>query len=139
MLGQSVQVKPVTRDSSLDSTAAESVLLEGKSVHPLSPVHVGASRNDTGDLTMRWIRRSRSGGGWLDGADVPLAEEREAYEIDILDGGKPVRTIAPQTPQAVYTADQQTADFGAVQNAVKVAIYQLSALVGRGEPWTGTL
>lgn len=41
-------------------------------------------------------------------------------------------SIYPQ-PAAVYTAAQQTVDFGSIQSSVKVRIYQVSAVTGRGD------
>jgi hypothetical protein len=106
---------------------------------PWSPVHVGTTRNGAGDLAITWIRRTRFGGVWADGADVPLNEEGERYEVDILDGSDVVRTIAVTAPAATYTAAQQTADFGSPQPSVAVKVYQISATVGRGWPASATL
>jgi hypothetical protein len=106
---------------------------------PWAPVHIAGSRNSAGDLAISWVRRTRIGGIWADGTDVPLNEEREAYEIDILDGGSVVRTIATTIPTAIYTAEQQTADVGAPQPSVAVKVYQLSATVGRGRPASAML
>lgn len=139
IIGQQLLVKPVTVGRTLEETPAQAVTVSGGSLKPLSPAHVRGTRNGAGDLTLGWIRRTRTGGAWLDGADVPLGEEREAYEIDILSGGAPVRTIVAESPAAVYTAAEQTADFGAPQAAVDIAVYQMSAVVGRGTPWTGTI
>jgi hypothetical protein len=50
-----------------------------------------------------------------------------------------VRTLSTGTPSVLYTAAEQTTDFGAPQSAVEVAIYQLSAAVGRGFPGRVTL
>ena len=36
----------------------------------------------------------RISGDWQDRADVPLGEEREAYEVDIMAGGDVVRTLS---------------------------------------------
>ncbi|MET0155564.1 MAG: hypothetical protein ABW189_05615 [Rickettsiales bacterium] len=77
-------------------------------------MHLAGERDGSGNLTITWIRRTRIGGEWADGADAPLSEETEAYEIDIMDGA------------------DQTADFGSPQASVDVVVYQLSALVGRG-------
>ena len=44
---------------------------------------------------------------------MPLAEELEAYEIEILDGTAVKRVLSVNTTSAVYTAAQQTADWGA--------------------------
>jgi len=106
---------------------------------PWSPVHVAGARNVSGDLSISWVRRSRFGGAWADGADVPLNEESERYEIDILDGPDVVRTLAVTSPTAIYTAGQQVADFGASQSSIAVKVYQLSAIVGRGWPTSATL
>lgn len=35
---------------------------------PWSPVHVAGIRNGAGDLAVTWIRRTRFGGAWADGA-----------------------------------------------------------------------
>ena len=96
------------------------------------------SRNLAGDLAITWVRRTRLGGAWRDGAGtVPLGEASEVYEADILmapDGGT-IRTIGGLTnPAATYTAAQQTADFGAPQAVVHLRVVQLSAAVGRGFP-----
>jgi hypothetical protein len=106
---------------------------------PWSPVHVAGVRNGAGDLAITWIRRTRFGGDWADGADVPLNEESERYEVDILDGANVARTIATTFPAATYSAAQQTANFGSPQPSIAVRVYQLSATVGRGRPAAATL
>ena len=65
-------------------------------------------------------------------SEVPLGEDSERYEVDILDGDDVVRTIASTTPSATYTAAEQVADFGAEQSVVQVAVHQMSAVYGRG-------
>ena len=72
----------------------------------------------------------------------PLAEEIEAYEVEILDGATVKRILSTATTSAVYTAAQQTADWGAPLgpgNSLDIRIFQLSALVGRGAPKSVTL
>jgi len=52
------------------------------------------------------------------------------------------RVLSVNTTSAVYTAAQQTADWGAPLGPgdnLTVRIFQLSALVGRGAPKTVTL
>ena len=71
-----------------------------------------------------------------------LAEELEAYELEILDGATVKRVLSTATTSAIYTAAQQTADWGAPLGPgdnLTVRIFQLSALVGRGAPKTVTL
>ncbi|MBN8633223.1 MAG: hypothetical protein J0L76_20505, partial [Rhodobacterales bacterium] len=66
----------------------------------------------------------------------------EGYEVDILDGATVKRTLSATTTSAVYTAAQQTADWGSTLgpgDTIDVRIAQLSSLVGRGATRTVTL
>ena len=105
----------------------------GEGLKPLSPVHLRATRS-SGDLTLAWTRRTRIGGDSWDDIDVPLGEDGERYEIDILDGSDVVRTLTATSPAATYTAADQTTDFGSPQSSVALRIFQLSATRGRGTP-----
>ena len=80
------------------------------------------------------IRRSRIGGDSWSSAEVPLAEDFERYEVDILSGGAVVRTIVTSAPAATYGVTEQTADFGAPQATVAIRVHQISAVAGRGTP-----
>jgi len=66
-----------------DGPARVDTAVTGASVLPPSPVHLRIDRRAN---LLRWARRSRSGWRWMDGGDVPLAEEAEAYRIDLADG-----------------------------------------------------
>lgn len=71
-----------------------------------------------------------------------MAEELETYEVEIIDGATVKRVLSTATTSAVYTAAQQSADWGAPLGPgdnLTVRIFQLSALVGRGAPKTVTL
>jgi len=57
----------------------------------------------------------------------------------IFNGSAVVRTLKVTAPSASYTAAQQTADFGALQSAIAVKVYQLSDTVGRGRAASATL
>ncbi|GAB4154084.1 MAG: hypothetical protein Tsb0016_26440 [Sphingomonadales bacterium] len=133
-LGSPRQFKAAGPNESLAAITAVDFTYDGTNLKPLSPVHLRASRAADGSLNLKWIRRSRQGFDWIAGADAPLGEESEAYEIDILSGGNVLRTLATSVSQAVYTAQQQLADFGALPSQIGVNIYQLSASVGRGQP-----
>jgi hypothetical protein len=119
------------RDIAGSSYAEATHAYTGVGLRPLSPVHVRGRRNG-GDLTISWIRRTRVDGDSWDGIEVPLGEEAEAYEVDILDGSVVKRTLASVVPTLTYSAAQQTADFGAPQANVAVRVYQLSPSRGRG-------
>jgi len=87
---------------------AAAIMPSGASVRPPSPVHVQA-RIAGGDLAISWVRRSRAGWRWIDGADAPLAEEAEAYAITIASPGHPERRIDTTAPgivvQGIVVAD----------------------------------
>lgn len=110
---------------------------------PFSPVDLRAAALTDGDILITWIRRSRLGRTLMSGVDIPLGEASLAFQVDILEEGSPFavkRTLAVTATQALYTAAQQVADFGSGSlTSVRVAIYQLSAIVGRGTPAIETL
>ncbi len=110
------------------------VTARGIGLRPLSVAHVRVQRNlANNDLTLSWVRRTRIGGDSWEQEEVPLAEDTERYEIDILSGSVIKRTLTATGPAALYTAAQQTADFGAAPALpLAVAVYQLSTIFGRG-------
>ncbi|PWR19156.1 baseplate multidomain protein megatron [Zavarzinia compransoris] len=113
----------------------------GIGLRPYAPVHVRGRRDAAGNLEITWIRRTRIGGQWSDHADVPLSEEQERYDIEILDGAGPAvkRTLNATVPHATYGAASAVADFGWIPAAVVVRVYQVSALFGRGLAATATI
>lgn len=96
-----------------------------------------------GDLTISWTRRTRApaGDSW-DSIEVPLFEDAESYEVDILDGATAKRILASNTASVVYTGAQQTADWGALLepgDSLQVRLFQVSQQFGRGAPKLETL
>jgi hypothetical protein len=103
---------------------------QATALRPLAPVHLVAKR-EGGDIALSFIRRTRrDGDGWE--AEVPLMEDGEAYEIDVLSGSDVVRTLRVKQPSASYLAADELADFGAPQTSLSVRVAQISATVGRG-------
>jgi hypothetical protein len=98
---------------------------------PFSPVHIKGERAGSGDLMISWTRRARLGGeAWF--GEPPLGEESEAWTVDILDAGSPVRSFSVSGAAVTYTAAAQTADFGGVTSPITVRIAQISASFGAG-------
>lgn len=125
------------RDYGDPATLSLNVTPRAVALTPLAPVHVRARRIADG-IALSWIRRTRrDGDGWS--GEVPLGEDIEAYEVDILYGQSPLRTLASATPAALYSAAAEFADFGVAQAHLTVAVHQLSATVGRGFPAIRTL
>jgi hypothetical protein len=64
--------------------AGLAVPVTGWSLRPPSPVHLAADVLADGAVQLEWVRRSRSGWRWRDGADVPLSEDAEAYDVRLV-------------------------------------------------------
>ena len=139
LIGREMFYKTVSVGNSLGNTEESSFSYQGNNLKPFAPVHVTGSRDGSANLTINWIRRSRIDGEWRDGVGIPLGEESEAYEVDILNGGSVVRTIEITSPTATYSAADQVVDFGSAQSSIDIKIYQLSAVVGRGYPASVTI
>lgn len=104
---------------------------------PLAPVHVRA-RRDADGVRISWTRRTRiDGDGWA--AEPPLGEAVESYVIDILDGSDLKRRLTAAIPQALYSAADELADFGAHQASLMLRIAQVSAVTGAGHPLETTV
>ena len=82
----------------------------GLALRPYAPVHLHAARDADGAILLRWIRRSRTGGAWRDGVDVPLGEEAERYRVTIHDRHGAVRTVETGMPAWRYAPEQQAID-----------------------------
>jgi hypothetical protein len=139
LIGRELYYKAVSVGNTLTTTDEEAFTYTGRNLKPFAPVHVEGNRDGSSNLTINWKRRSRVDSEWRDGVGIPLGEESELYEVDILDGGNVVRTIEITSPTASYTAAEQTTDFGSAQSSVDIKIYQMSAIVGRGYEAAATI
>ena len=139
LIGRQLFYKGVSVGNSLGNTDELAFTYAGRNLKPFAPVHVTGLRNGFSDLTISWIRRSRVDAEWRDGVGIPLGEESELYEVDILDGSTVVRTIESISPTASYSAADQTTDFGSAQSSIDVKVYQLSAVIGRGYAVSATV
>lgn len=113
---------------------------EGASRKPWRPYNVHAVAAG-GDIALSWHRRTRLLGPLLNGTpDVPLDEDAELYDLVLYRAGAIVRTVTGLTsPAFTYTAAMQSADgwSGAI-TSLRLDVYQISAVVGRGFPMSGT-
>jgi len=130
--GTARNFKAVTSGYTLSDAGVTSFTWNARTLMPLSVVDVAGSRDMSNNLTITWKRRTRLGGHWADSIDVPLGEETESYEIDVMSGATVLRTITATSETAGYTAAEQTTDGLTPGDPVEVNIYQISALVGRG-------
>ncbi|MCH2547059.1 MAG: glycoside hydrolase TIM-barrel-like domain-containing protein [Alphaproteobacteria bacterium] len=132
-IGLSRLYKPVTIGATLGNTNTVDYAYGGNGWRPYSPVHLSAARSSSNTISIMWVRRDRAGGGWRDYVDIPMNEAFERYEVDVLDEeNNVVRTLFVNSNEVEYTESMQIADFGAAQPAVKLRVYQMSQVVGRG-------
>lgn len=123
------------------STDADWVVWDGRYDLSLSDFGPGDTLIMTGGhhVQIEWTRRSRIGVGWTwdNGLEVPLGEDQELYDVEIIDDefGTVVRSWTDLGVTSVtYTMEMQRDDFGGVlkEGQLHVKIYQKSAEVGRG-------
>ena len=100
-------------------------------LRPLSPVHPRALRQGA-DVLLSWTRRTRTGGDSWDIGEVPLAEERELYQLDILLGTEVKRSVMVSDPFYLYRAADIAAELGAGTSRFTLRIAQISSLFGPG-------
>lgn len=124
------------RDHGDEEVSEVSGAVGGRALRPLSPVHLAARRTGEG-IRLTWVRRSRVDGDF-DAADTPLAEEVEAYRLDILDGESVRRSVTVSTPEWLYPAASEVADFGRPLSSITFRVAQVSAVLGPGAPVRAT-
>ncbi|MGE3247551.1 MAG: glycoside hydrolase/phage tail family protein [Beijerinckiaceae bacterium] len=127
------RIGPARSDYSDISYTEFSATASALAMRPYAPAHVTARRTPEG-VVIAFVRRSRLGADTWEIVNPPLAEDREAYEVEVLSGDIVVRTLTSDTPQAFYASAQETADFGVAQVELKLNIFQLSLRFGRGFP-----
>ncbi|NJN35756.1 MAG: hypothetical protein HC794_00340 [Nitrospiraceae bacterium] len=140
------RIGPAARSVSDASYTALAFTPAGRGLVPFAPVHVEQpwrTARSPGDLTIRWTRRSRAlvADAW-EQVEVPLAEDLESYDVQFLDGAAVKRTLSSGTTSVLYTAAQQSADWGAPLSpgqTLAIRISQLSNRLGRGDSATATL
>jgi hypothetical protein len=73
--------------------------LAGLSQRPLRPVHGRAASGLDGALVLSWTRRARGDWRWVDGTDVPVAEESERYLVTAEREGAVLRSWTALEPR----------------------------------------
>jgi hypothetical protein len=132
-VGGSLSFKAQALGRSLDAAPANDVdPFTGATLKPYAPARIDWSTDGT-DLIGTIIRRTRVGGSWTDSGVVPLSENSEGYEVDVLDGPDVVRTITVNgTNVFTYASADLVADGFSLSDVPAVDVYQMSDAVGRG-------
>ncbi|ARQ00958.1 baseplate multidomain protein megatron [Pseudorhodoplanes sinuspersici] len=133
MLGRplSLRIGAASRDHGDIAAVTAEATPQAIALRPYAPVHLRATRGADG-ITLSWIRRTRVSGDSWETLDVPLGEDGERYEIDILDGDVVKRVLQSATTSVTYSSDDEIDDFGGALDTISVRIAQMSATVGRG-------
>ncbi|MCP3980760.1 MAG: hypothetical protein GY716_15770 [bacterium] len=134
-IGTARQYKAVPQGSLESDYDATEILVQARCFWPLSPSHVQGERQTDNDWEIEWSRRTRLNFNVLENDTLPLLDTPEAYEIDVLNVGTGVvlNTYTSSTPSLDYTAALQTNDYGSAQATIRVAVYQMSDVIGRGK------
>ncbi len=109
-----------------------SFTFKGIGLRPYSVSNIKGRKVGT-DVLFDWKRRTRFGGDSWDQAEVPLNEESEKYDIEIMNGAVVVRTATVTTNSYTYLAADQVTDFGSAQSSYTIRVYQISGIYGRGQ------
>jgi len=88
------------------NVALSGIACRGIGRKPLAPVHTCVSAAADGSLELNWVRRARGAWQWLDGVDVPLQEEAEAYVVGFGFVDSPIATWRTDTPSLVVSASR---------------------------------
>jgi hypothetical protein len=136
-LGDTLHYRAVGRGGALRDARTAQLTLAGNDLKPYAPAQLQADGPlmNGADVTFTWVRRTRVGGELVDGTgEVPLAEDAEAYEVEILGPDDEVRRIVTglMSPTFTYTTAMQAEDFPEGYPASAFVVYQISAQLGRG-------
>jgi hypothetical protein len=142
-IGTTRYLKFVSAGAEEDDVSGAASAITGASLVPLSCTDPMSFRNSNDDITVSWKRRSRAIHDGFAASQPPIFEEYERYEVDFIypvASGTVIRTytVNPSdtavTRSQTYQKNQQEVDgvpIGAVQ--LEVAVYQISAAMGRGK------
>lgn len=89
-----------------DTSPVEATLADvGLAVRPLSPAHLKIARDQSQNLILSWVRRSRLDGGWRDYGDLQLDEPQLAFEVRIEHAGNLLAVFETQSESFQIAAD----------------------------------
>ncbi|MDT4880085.1 hypothetical protein FQZ97_1158110 [compost metagenome] len=101
-----------------------------QALKPLSPVHLRTEQLANGDLSVHWIRRGRiDADSWM-GEDIPLGEEREAYQVEIWQSDALVRSAKVQTASWIYPVSERLAELDTKEFQIRVAMVSAKTRAG---------
>ena len=115
----------VVEDQNLDITPNYTTRINGQSIYPYPPVDVQITQDPEENLVFNFNHRYR-------GESRTTGEDRDLYELDLLNNGVVIRTLSGGMP-LIYSQAQKIID-DLDLNALDANIYKISDLTGRGNP-----
>jgi hypothetical protein len=121
-------IGPPANGLSSDTRAASlSVALPHAAARPWAPAQLRARRLlSSDDVAIDWVRCARHGDTWGAG-EPPIGASSEAYLLEILDGPTVKRAVTTGSPDFLYAAADQIADFGAPPSSLRLRVAQIGA------------
>ena len=95
---------------------------------PPAPVHLRAARHADRTVETRWVRRSRLGFAWLDGADVPVGQSEERYRIRLSTAGGGAGVFETAAPFHILDAAAQAAGGIDPGDPLQIAVAQIGEM-----------
>lgn len=130
---QDYRVGLASRGPGHEDTTLHRLAFAGNGLRPYPVCHLQARRNMAGDVELAWVRRTRVGGDGWEAPDVPLSEEREAYQVQVRSSSDQIlRRATVNEPRFVYTAEMQDED--GLVGSCGFDVAQVSISFGPG-PW----
>lgn len=108
--GDDMRFKFQTSGQLLDIVSPVEKVIEGRGLLPATPSDAKIFRDAQNNALIEWKRRGRINYHWRDRAGVPVSEESEYYEIEVLSGSTVVRTV--RIPVGQSQPVQWTQDIG---------------------------
>lgn len=105
--------------------AAAALSLPHAAARPWGPAQLRAVGDAGGDVTLSWVRCARIGGDYWGPGEPPLDTAVEGYQLEIMEGSLAKRTVVVSAASYLYTAAEQTADFGGPVSTLSVRVAQL--------------
>lgn len=135
-LGTGALYKIVAPGAAIADVAAQSVQFEGRALKPIAPVFLQAQQTVDGDVAVSWVRCSRTGFGWVDGADAPVGEDALAFRVTYQAAGQSIVRDISDAHSDMITAASLSSTFGAAPYSLSIEVAQLSSTVGPGRAAT---
>lgn len=128
----------VTRGLTLTGAPRVKVTTAKRHALPLSPTELRVGKNSAGDIIVSWTRRDRHGMHWYDFVDAPETDGSGfVITFGSPNGTATVREISVDAETYTYAYAEWTSDFATsppAASGIGIAVYQVSANVGRGTP-----